>query len=148
MFLLDTHVVTELRTRERVDQGLAGWAAAVPPSDLYLSALSLLELEMGLLALESRGSPRAAPLRTWLDTKVLPAFDGRILAIDAAVARRCAGLQVPNRRPDRTALLAATALVHGLSVVTRHPNDFEPMGVAVVSPWLSSFESPQNQKQG
>lgn len=135
MYLLDTHVVTELRRRERVDTGLAEWAGSVAPSDLYLSALSILELEMGLMTLEHRSPARAAPLRNWLDIKVLPAFEGRILPVDIKVARRCAALHVPQRRPERSALIAATALVHGLTVVTRHASDFEPLGVALLSPW-------------
>jgi predicted nucleic acid-binding protein len=135
MFLLDTQVVTGLRRRDRADHNLAAWAEGVAPSDLYLSALSLLELEMGVLALENRSPSLAAPLRLWLNNKVLTAFAGRILAVDAAVARRCAALQVPQRRPERSALIAATALVHGLTVVSRNPADFEPMGIVVINPW-------------
>ncbi|MDR3527295.1 MAG: type II toxin-antitoxin system VapC family toxin [Rhizomicrobium sp.] len=136
MYLLDTSVVTGLRRRDRADPNLAAWAASVAPSDLYLSALSLLELEMGVLALENRNPTVAAPLRQWLNAKVLPAFAGRILAVDAAVARRCAALHVPHRRPERSALIAATAIVHGLTVVSRNPSDFDPMGIAVINPWL------------
>ncbi|GAA0553229.1 hypothetical protein FHS83_001587 [Rhizomicrobium palustre] len=135
MFLLDTHVVTELRRRERVDEGLAEWAASVAPADLYLSALSLMELEMGLVSLEQRSSARAQPLRLWLETKVVPAFAGRILAIDSQTARRAASLQVLHRRPERNSLIAATALVHGLSLVTRHRAEFEPFGLRLLSPW-------------
>lgn len=143
MFLLDTHVVTQLRRREQVDAGLAAWASGVAPADLFLSAISLLELEMGLMALENHSSPRAPALRDWLDSKVLPAFAGRILPIDAAVARRAAALHVPLRRPERSALLGATAIVHGLTVVTQHPTEFDAMGVGVFSPWNDQHASHQ-----
>jgi predicted nucleic acid-binding protein len=136
MYLLDTQIVTALRRRDRADPNLAAWAGTVAPSDLYLSALSVLELEMGVLALENRNPSLAAPLRQWLTVKVLPAFAGRILAVDNAIARRCAALHVPLRRPERSALIAATAIVHGLTVVSRNPSDFEPMGIAVINPWL------------
>lgn len=138
MFLLDTHVITEMRRRDRIDPGLAEWALSVAPADLYLSALTVLELEMALMALEHRSPARAAPLRSWLDTKVLPAFEARILPVDAKVARRAAALHVPQRRPERSALIAATAMVHGFTVVTRHASQFEPLGVAIVSPWQSA----------
>ena len=142
MYLLDTNIVTALRRRDRIDPHVAAWAEAAAPSDLYLSALSLMELEMGVLALESRNPSVAAPLRQWLTAKVLPAFKDRILAIDAAVARRCAALHVPQRRPERSALIAATAMVHGLTVVSRNPADFEPMGIVVTNPW-----QPHNYRQ-
>lgn len=135
MYLLDTNVVTALRRRDRADPNLAAWAEGIAPSDLYLSALSLLELEMGVLALENRNPSLAAPLRQWLTSKVLPAFKDRILAVDAAVARRAAAFHVPHRRPERGVLIAATALVHGLTVVSRNPADFEPMGIVVINPW-------------
>jgi Predicted nucleic acid-binding protein, contains PIN domain len=135
MYLIDTHAITEMRRRERVDGKFAEWAASVAPADLYISTISVLELEMGLMTLEHRSPSRASPLRVWLDTKVLPAFEGRILPIDIRVARRAAALHVPQRRPERSALIAATAIVHGLSVVTRNASEFEPLGVAVLNPW-------------
>lgn len=140
MYLVDTNVVTGLRRRDRADPNLAAWAQEVAPSDLFLSAVSVLELEMGVLALENRNPSLAAPLRLWLNNKVLAAFAGRILAVDAAIARRCAALHVPQRRPERSALIAATAIVHGLTVVSRNPADFEPMGIAVINPWHPSQE--------
>ena len=74
-------------------------------------------------------------MRAWLNGHVLPAFEGRILDVDTAIARRSARLNVPEPRPVRDGLIAATALVHGMTVVTRNVVDFVPTGVAVLDPW-------------
>lgn len=74
-------------------------------------------------------------LRAWLDERVLPAFAGRVLPIDTAIAQRCAKLHIPDPRSDRDALIGATALVHGLTVVTRNLADFKPTGVELFNPW-------------
>jgi toxin FitB len=100
-----------------------------------LSVVSVLELEIEILLVERRDRNQGAILRAWIDGHVLPSFSGRILAIDPAVAQRCASLHVPNPRSDRDALIAATALVHGMTVVTRNVSDFQATGVAVVNPW-------------
>jgi predicted nucleic acid-binding protein len=113
------------------------WARTLPAASLYLSAISVLELEIGILLIERRDRKQGEVLRTWMNRHVLPTFTGRILAVDAAVAQRCAALHVPNPRSDRDALIAATALVHGLTVVTRNTIDFQTMGVGVVNPWDS-----------
>ena len=141
MFILDTNVVSELRKAKagKADKGVAEWAASVLPGCLFLSAITVLELEMGILQIERRDSTQGAILRAWLDGHVLPAFDGRILAVDAAVAQRCARLHVPDPRSDRDALIAATALVHGMDIVTRNVRDFEPTGVGIINPWSVSL---------
>jgi toxin FitB len=135
MFLLDTNVLSELRRRERTHPKVAAWADAAHATELFLSAITILEIEAGTLLLARRDEAQGAVLRAWIDGKVLPAFAGRILPIDTAVAQRCARLHVPNPRAERDALIAATALVHGLKVVTRNVADFEPMGVALINPW-------------
>ena len=137
MWLLDTNVISELRKVKsgRADQKVVAWARSVPVDSLFLSAISVLELETGVLLAERRDSAQGAVLRAWLDTHVLPAFSGRILAVDTIVARRCAGLHVPDSRSDRDALIAATALAHGMPVVTRNIQDFMLMGVALLNPW-------------
>lgn len=135
MFLLDTNVLSELRRRERTHPRVAAWADAVHATDLFLSAITVLEIEAGTLMLARRDEAQGAVLRAWIDGKVLPAFEGRILPVDTAVAQRCARLHVPDPRAERDALIAATALVHGLQVVTRNVADFQPMGVALLNPW-------------
>src|SRR4051794_21390035 len=111
------------------------WAASVHIRDLYLSVITILEIEAGALMIRRRDEQQGALLRAWIDKSVLPSFRGRILSVDVAVAQRCAGLYVPDRRSERDALIAATALVHGLKVVTRNISDFRPCGVELVNPW-------------
>ena len=135
MFLLDTNVLSELRRRERTHPKVAAWADAVQASDLFLSVITILEIEAGALLLARRDKAQGAVLRAWIDGKVLPAFAGRILAVDTAIAQRCARLHVPDPRAERDALIAATALVHRLKVVTRNVADFQPMGVELLNPW-------------
>jgi toxin FitB len=135
MFLLDTNVLSELRRRQRTHRKVAAWADSVHAGDLFLSAITILEIEAGTLLLARRDAAQAAVLRAWIDGQVLPAFDGRILSVDTAVAQRCARLHVPDLRAERDALIAATALVHRLCVVTRNVADFEPMRVEVLDPW-------------
>ena len=139
MYLLDTNVVSELRKAKsgKADARVTAWAAEVPASELFLSAISVLELEMGVLLVERRDAAQGAVLRSWLDKHVLPAFADRILPVDAAVARRCARLHVPDPRAERDALIAATALVGELTVVTRNIGDFEATGVKLLNPWSS-----------
>jgi toxin FitB len=137
MYILDTNVVSELRKAKKADQNVTKWAQPLPSATLYISVISLLELEIGILLMERRDKEQGAILRAWMNRHVLPTFSGRILAIDTTVAQRCAALHVPNPRSDRDALIAATAIVHGLTVATRNVADFEGMGVDVLNPWGS-----------
>ena len=143
MYLLDTHVVSELRKHHRAAPGVRHWARHVPASSLYISAITVLELETGILRLERRDAAQAALLRTWLDHHVTPAFAGRILPIDSAVATRRARLHVPDPRSEYDAMIAATALVHGLTVVTRNTADFAGSGVTLINPWASQLHEPR-----
>ena len=137
MYILDTNVVSELRKAHggSANAGVVAWAAGLPSAGFFLSVVTVLELELGVLLIERRDPSQAMHLRAWLDNRVLPAFADRILPIDESVARRCASLHVPNPRPERDALIAATALTHGMTVVTRNVNDFDSLGVPVVNPW-------------
>jgi len=135
MFILDTNVVSELRKGGKADVNVAKWADGVEAVSLYISAITILELEIGVLQMEGRDAAQGAMLHAWVDDYVLPEFASRVLPVDTAVARRCACLHVPNRRSERDALIAATALVHGMTVVTRNLADFEPTGVPLLNPW-------------
>lgn len=137
MYLLDTNVVSELRKAKagRADRNVAAWVSKISPSELYVSAISIFELELGVLLAERRDEAQGRILRSWLESRVMPAFAGRVLAVDAAIARRCAALHVPDPRPQRDAWIAATALVHEMTVVTRNVADFLPTGVKTKNPW-------------
>lgn len=137
MFILDTNVVSELRKARhgKADFHVVQWADSVAAADLFVSAITIHELEIGVLLAERRDPPRGAVLRAWLDNHVLPAFAGRILPIDTAVAQRSARLHVPDPQPLRDGLIAATALVHGMTVATRNVSDFIASRVALLNPW-------------
>ena len=140
MFLLDTNVISELRRPDKADRNVVAWAGTVPAASFFLSAISILEIELGVLLIARKDAAQGAVLRGWIDDQILPRFDGRILAVDTAVAQRCARLHVPDRRAERDALIAVTAMVHGLTVVTRNVADFEPVGVALLNPWEARHE--------
>ncbi|MBW8880991.1 MAG: type II toxin-antitoxin system VapC family toxin [Asticcacaulis sp.] len=137
MYLLDTPVVSELRKARsgKADPGVVNWASGVARQNMYISALSLLELESGVAGAERRDRPLGEALRGWLDNQVTPAFEGRVLAVDAAVVKKRATLPFSDPKGDRDALVAATALVHGLTLVTRHVSNFRAGRVKVFSPW-------------
>ena len=137
MLLLDTNVVSELRKAAagKADSNVARWAEGADPLELYISVVTVQELEVGVLLAERRDAKQGRVLRKWLDGSVLPTFSGRVLPVDVAVALRSAGLHVPDPRPVQDALIAATALVHGMAVVTRNVADFAGMGLRVVNPW-------------
>jgi predicted nucleic acid-binding protein len=136
MFLLDTNVISELRRPEKADRHVLAWAGTVPAASFFLSAISILEIEIGTLQIARRDPVQGALLRAWIDEQILPAFEGRILPIDIDVVQRCARLHIPDPRPERDALIAATAMVHSLIVVTRNSADFESTGVALLNPWI------------
>jgi predicted nucleic acid-binding protein len=143
MYLLDTNVVSELRRAKagKADPRVMAWAASVPVISLFVSVVTVLELEWGVLRIERRDSAQGTLLRAWLEEQVLPTFSGRILPVDVAVARRCARLHVPDPCSERDALIAATALTHGLIVVTRNVVDFQPTGVGAFDPWTFDVSS-------
>lgn len=138
-YLLDTNVISELRKigDGKADANVVAWVGAEDATRFFISAISILELERGVLGVQRRDAAQGARLRGWLDNHVRPEFSGRILPVDDEVATRCAHLHIPDRRNEADALIAATALVHGLTVVTRNVRDFERTGVVVIDPWLS-----------
>lgn len=137
MFVLDTNVVSELRKVRsgKADRCVAQWADAADAADLFVSAITIHELELGVLLAERRNPSQGAVLRTWLNSHVMPAFAGRVLPVDAAVAQRSAKLHVPSTQPLRDSFIAATALVHGMAVVTRNVTDFVSSKVQIINPW-------------
>ena len=137
MFVLDTNVVSELRKVRigKADANVTAWTETVDAADLFVSAITIMELELGVLSIERTDATQVAMLRSWLEQHVLPDFTGRTLPVDTAVALRCARLHVPDKRGARDALIAATALMNGMTVVTRNVADFKLTGVAILNPW-------------
>ena len=137
MYLLDTNVISELRKvgSGRANASVALWADSVDAADLYISVITVQELEIGVVLALRRDAQQGAVLRNWMDRHVLPAFENRILPVDLAVAQRSAQLNVPDPRPVRDGLIAATALVHAMTVVTRNVADFQQCGVSLSNPW-------------
>ena len=137
MYLLDTNVISELRKAKsgKANQNVLKWATGVSAASMFISVITVLEIETGILLIERKDPAQGGLLRSWINTQVLPTFTERILPVDTAVAQCCAKLHIPDPRSDRDALIAATALVHGLTVVTRNSNDFTATGVEILDPW-------------
>ncbi len=138
MYLLDTNVVSELRKigAGKGDRSVSLWSRSLDIVELFLSVVTIEEIEVGVLRIERQDPAQGKMFRAWLDEQVLPAFQNRILPVDLQVARMCASLHVPDPRPIRDAMIGATALAHGLTLATRNVGDFEPMGVELVNPWV------------
>lgn len=135
MYLLDTNVISAFRRPERLPEKVQAWAESVESADFFLSAITILEIEQGILARERSDAAQGATLRAWFDEDVIPTFEDRILPFDADAARKCAALHVPDPRPERDAMIAATAIIHGLKIVTRNVVDFEKLEVMLIDPW-------------
>jgi len=137
MYVLDTNVVSELRkvSSGKANKNFAAWAQTIDADDLFISCITVLELELGVLSRLRKDVEQGSLLREWLDNQVLPEFAERTLPVNTAVALACARLHVPDPRSERDALIAATALVHGMTVVTRNVMDFESTGVGLINPW-------------
>ena len=137
MYLLDTNVLSELRKRRsgKINPAVEAWAGSVDQADMYLSVITIMEVELGIALLERRDARQAGVLRLWLHEKVMPAFSGRVLPVDTTIALRCARLHVPETKSERDAWIAATGLAHDLTVVTRNIVDFTGTGVTLLDPW-------------
>lgn len=135
MFLLDTNVISELRKRDRAHPGVLSWADRADESAFRLSCITLLEVRYGALLIQRRDPMQGDLMLAWFERDIVTAFAGRILSVDADVALLCAALHVPGRKPDRDAYIAATALVHDMTIVTRNTRDFESTGVKLFNPW-------------
>lgn len=135
MWLLDTNVISELRNPDRSHKAVRAWSLQQDPELFFISVSTVLEIQYGALLLQHRDKAQGAIFTSWVENRVLPDFSGRILPTTVDVALACASLHVPNRRVERDALIAATALVHDLTVVTRNVSDFEGTGVRLFNPW-------------
>jgi predicted nucleic acid-binding protein len=137
MFLLDTNVISELRktTENKINPGVKEWAETKMPSTMFLSVITIFELELGILRLERRDKKQGQILRKWLSQLVLPAFVDRVLPINTAISVRSASLHIPNPSSDRDSMIAATAIEHHLTLVTRNTVDFDLTKVKLINPW-------------
>jgi toxin FitB len=137
MYLLDTNVLSELRkiAAGKADKKVTKWANSIDSAELYLSTITIQEIEIGILLLERKDLTQANVFRRWLEEQVLPTFDKRILTVDVSVARRSAAFYIPDPRPIRDSLIAATSVVHAMTMVTRNVADFQLPGVNVFNPW-------------
>lgn len=133
-WLLDTVTLSVTRRPDRAPTEVIRWLEARNPFSLYLSAITIFEIELGTRRKERSDAAQGSDLRGWV-TQVNEAFAGRILPIDELVAAHAAGLHVPDPKPERDALIAATAHVHNLTIVTRNTRDFETLGVPLLNPW-------------
>lgn len=145
MYLIDTDILSALRNRERNPE-VARWIADQRATDLYLSVLSIGEIERELAAVKGRDPALAAPLEDWLKA-VLRHYGDRILPVDLPVARRCGQLSQQTGPADPDLLVAATALEHGLTVVTRNTRHFEPTGVPVLDPTTQTDADSRTRRQ-
>jgi len=136
MYLLDTVVLSELRRRER-NPRVVEWLASQRSSELFLSVVTIGEIERGILLQQTKNAPFASTLARWLET-ILHRYADRILDIDTAVARRWGRLSAEVGHDSADLLIAATAQAHGLTVVTRNLRHFVPTGVKVFNPWDTS----------
>lgn len=137
MYIIDTNVISELRKRNRANPNVLRWADETDPSGFFLSSVTLLEIKYGALLINRRDPVQGKLMLLWLNRDIIGGFAGRILPIDEGVALTCAALHVPDPRPDRDAYIAATALVHDLTVVTRNTRDFDGTGVKLFNPWTA-----------
>lgn len=133
-YVLDTNVVSALRVRGRHPQ-VESWTESVPVADQFVTALTIAEIERGVIAKERADPPQGEVLRRWLMDRLLPAFAARVLAFDLAAARVLATYRVPEHAPLDDALIAACAQSAGMTVVTRNTRHFAPLGVACLNPW-------------
>jgi len=144
MYLLDTNALSELRKRRsgKINAAVEAWAGTVDQAELYLSVITIMEVELGIALLERRDAHQAGVLRLWLHERVMPAFAGRILPITTPIALRCARLHVPDTKSERDAWIAATGLTHDLTIVTRNVADFAGTGATLLDPW--NISPPQD----
>ncbi len=144
MFLVDTNVISEIRKGQRSDANVSNWYAAVDESHLFISSLTVGEIRKGTELARRRGDfSQADMLDAWLET-VLRGFSGRILTVDSSVADTWGHISAIRPVPVVDALLAATAKVHNLTLVTRNTSDVEGLGVGVMNPFSDSAGGNDN----
>lgn len=136
-YLLDTNVISEMRKARtpKIDPQVSNWTDTVDAGDMFISAITIMEIEKGILQVLRKDVRQGEMLREWFASVVLREFSGRVLPFDAEIAIYCASLHVPDQRSANDAMIAATAFRHDMTVVTRNTRDFEGLGVMLLNPW-------------
>lgn len=142
MYLLDTNVLSELRKGKtaKINPNVEKWAESVKLSDLYISVITLQEIQTGILLLERKDETQAKILQTWFNEYVRVSFKDRTLDVCQSVALLCSNLHVPNPRPYADSLISATAQWHGFSLVTRNIDDFTGQNINLINPWTANIQ--------
>lgn len=137
MFLLDTNVLSDARKHKakKANKGVIQFMTDTPPIETFISVITVMEIRQGALLLERKDPKQASVYNDWLESEIIPTFDGRIIPVTTDIALCCAGFHVPDKSPANDALIAATAKIHGLTVVTRNDKDFQFDGVKVFNPF-------------
>ena len=140
MFVLDTNILSEMRKmpKNKANRGVEEWLDLMPKESLFISVITLMEIERGVLNMERKDPCQGKMLRDWLEDLVRPTFKGKTLYPDDITATLCAGLHIPDKSPDNDAWIAATALRHHFTLVTRNIKDFEKMGVKLLNPFIEN----------
>lgn len=138
MYLLDTNIISELRLlpKNRANANFVAWASQFPDDRIfYINSVVVMELERGVMLKQRKDPEQGNILANWLYNEILPSFSGRILNIDKAVAHVCSSLHVPNPKPENDAWIAATAIAHGMTLVTHNVKDFNGINVDIIDPF-------------
>lgn len=138
MYLLDTNIISEIRkiNLKTANIGVTQWAENNHKDLMYISVISLFELEKGVLNLERKDAQQGKIYRDWLDNKVKPTFENRILSITPQTVLICAKMHIPDKKSLTDSLIAATAIENNLTVITRNEKDFIPTGAKILNPFI------------
>jgi toxin FitB len=134
-YLLDTNVVSALRRKDRAEKRALKWFEDAAGAEFFISSLTMMEIEIGVKRLERYDKRQAATIHAWKEGTLRKQFEGRFVDIDLEIAERCAELHAPDPKPEIDSLIAATAIVKRLTLVTRNERDFANMPVRLLNPW-------------
>ena len=133
-FLLDTNVISELRKKDRANSGVTSWFSDLDGDTIYLSVLTLGEIRRGIENISRRDADAGANLNQWV-SRIVMGFEGRIIPVDATIADEWGRMNVPDPLPVVDGLLAATAKIRGMTLVTRNISDVSRTGIETLNPF-------------